>query len=151
MAAAFVDGMPQSCSTTDDGSGYAVRHDPWAYFTNELTSVRGMTSLSTGLPGVIAQGSLPTVRMVIPNLCNDAHNCPLNTADAWFKGWMTQIFDGSDWRSGHLAVVLTADEDDRSSDNTVLTVVIHPNQKANVVTAPLTHYSLTRLFEEVAG
>jgi acid phosphatase len=33
----------------------------------------------------------------------------------------------------------------------VLTVVIHPSQKGNVVTSPLTHYSLTRLYEEVAG
>ena len=64
---------------------------------------------------------------------------------------MTKIFDGPDWRSGHLAVVLTADEDDRSAGNNVLTVVIHPSQKRNVVTSPLTHYSLTRLYEEVAG
>jgi acid phosphatase len=64
---------------------------------------------------------------------------------------MTKIFDGPDWRSGHLAVVLTADEDDSSAGNNVLTVVIHPSQKGNVVTSPLTHYSLTRLYEEVAG
>ena len=48
-------------------------------------------------------------------------------------------------------VVLTADEDDVSAGNTVLTVVIHPSQKANVVTSALTHYSLTRPYEEVAG
>lgn len=48
-------------------------------------------------------------------------------------------------------VVLTADEDDRSACNTVLTVVIHPSQKAHVVTSAQTHYSLTRLYEEVAG
>jgi acid phosphatase len=48
-------------------------------------------------------------------------------------------------------VVLTADEDDRSAGNTVLTVVIHPSQRSHVVTTGLTHYSLTRLYEEVAG
>src|ERR1019366_10442785 len=60
-------------------------------------------------------------------------------------------FVAPDWKSGHLAVVLTADEDDQSAGNTVLTVVIHPSQKAHVVTTALTHYSLTRLYEEVAG
>jgi len=30
-------------------------------------------------------------------------------------------------------------------------VVIHPSQQGNVVTTPLTHYSLTRLYEDVAG
>jgi phosphatidylinositol-3-phosphatase len=150
-AAAFVDGMPQSCSTTDGGSGYAVRHNPWAYFANERAACQRYDVPVDRLQEAIVQGGLPNVGMVIPNVCNDAHDCPLGTADAWFEGWMAKIFDGPDWRSGHLAVVLTADEDDKSSDNTVLTVVIHPSQKANVVTSPLTHYSLTRLFEEVAG
>jgi acid phosphatase len=32
----------------------------------------------------------------------------------------------------------------------VLTVVIHPSQRHHVVTAPLDHYSLTKLYEQVA-
>jgi len=74
----------------------------------------------------------------------------LGTADTWFKGWMIKIFNGPDWRSGRLAIVLTADENDGSAGNNVLTVVIHQSQNRNVVTSPLTHYSLTRLYEEVA-
>ena len=35
--------------------------------------------------------------------------------------------------------------------NTVLTVVVHPSQVANVVTSSLDHYSLTRLYADVAG
>jgi phosphatidylinositol-3-phosphatase len=87
---------------------------------------------------------------VVPNLCNDAHDCSLSVADAWFQAQMKLIFAGPDWRSGHLAVVLTADEDDHSQGNKVLTVVIHPSQHGKVVTSPLTHYSLTRLYEDVA-
>ena len=64
---------------------------------------------------------------------------------------MQKIFAGPDWQSGHLAVVLTADEDDKSQGNTVLTVVIHPSQSGHVVNTPLTHYSLARLYDEVLG
>jgi acid phosphatase len=64
---------------------------------------------------------------------------------------MTKVFAGPDWRSGRLAVVLTADEDDHTQGNTVLTVDIHPSLDPGVVTTRLTHYSLTRLYEEVAG
>ncbi|MHB8187295.1 MAG: alkaline phosphatase family protein [Dermatophilaceae bacterium] len=149
--AVYADGMPKSCATSDGGSGYAVRHNPWAYFTNERDICQRYDVPVDRLLTAISDGALPNVGMVIPNVCNDAHDCPLGTADTWFKGWMTKLFDGPDWRSGHLAVVLTADEDDKSAGNQVLTVVIHPSQKANVVTAPLTHYSLTRLYEEVAG
>jgi acid phosphatase len=150
-AAVYVDGMPKNCATSDGGSDYAVKHNPWAYFINERNDCRRYDVPSDRLRGAIIDGALPNVGMVIPNLCNDAHDCALGTADTWFKGWMTKLFDGPDWKSGHLAVVLTADEDDKSEGNKVLTVVIHPSQKANVVTLPLTHYSLTRLYEEVAG
>ncbi|MBC7594449.1 MAG: hypothetical protein H7288_11000 [Kineosporiaceae bacterium] len=47
--------------------------------------------------------------------------------------------------------MLTADEDDRRAANKVLTIVVHPSLHSKVVTTPLTHYSLSRLFEEVAG
>jgi acid phosphatase len=150
-AAVYVDGMPQSCAITDSGSAYAVKHNPWAYFTSERDICQRYDVPLARLTGAIASGTLPNVGMVIPSLCNDAHDCPLSAADGWFKSWMTKIFEGPDWTAGHLAVVLTADEDDKSSDNRVLTVVIHPSQKANVVAAPLTHYSLTRFLEEVTG
>ena len=155
-AAVYADGMPQNCATSDgpagaSGSAYAVKHNPWAYFVNERGTCQKYDVPVDQLGTAISNGRLPTVGMVIPNLCHDAHDCSLGTADAWFEGWMTRVFRGPDWRSGHLAVVLTADEDDRSAGNTVLTVVIHPSQKARVISSPLTHYSLTRLFEEVAG
>ncbi len=150
-AMVYAEGMPGNCAITSGGVRYAVKHNPWAYFTAERGSCRKYDVSTDQLNAAIVNGKLPNVGMVIPNLCNDAHDCPLDTADTWFRNWMTTIFAGPDWKSGHLAVVLTADEADNSAQNTVLTVVIHPSQKANVVISPLTHYSLTRLCEEVAG
>ena len=150
-AMVYAEGMPKNCATTSGGSDYAVKHNPWAYFTAERGDCQKFDVPLDQLNKAITNGELPNVGMVVPNLCHDAHDCPLRTADTWFRGWMTKIFAGSDWKSGHLAVVLTADEDDNSAGNTVLTVVIHPSQVANVVPSPITHYSLTRLYEEVAG
>lgn len=61
---------------------------------------------------------------------------------------------GSSWpergfTSGHLAI--TANEDDGSQDNTILTALIHPSQRSHVVTTPLNHYGLTRLFDQILG
>ena len=150
-AAVYADGMAANCATSDGGTDYAVKHNPWAYFTGERAACARYDVPVGRLGPAIASGSLPNVGMVVPNLCNDAHDCALATADTWFKGWMTKVFAGPDWKSGHLGVVLTADEDDQSGPNAVLTVVIHPSQKAHVVTTALTHYSLTRLYEEVAA
>jgi hypothetical protein len=150
-AATYADGMPINCATTDGGFDYAVKHNPWVYYTTERPGCQKYDVPVTKFAAAISSGRLPNAGMVIPNLCNDAHNCVLGTADNWFKEWMGAIFAGPDWKSGHLAVVLTADEDDKSEDNTVLTVVIHPSQMAHVVATPLTHYSLSGLFADVLG
>jgi acid phosphatase len=103
------------------------------------------------IDGDIVDGDLPDIGMVIPDVCHDAHDCPLRQADAWFADELQKIVDGPDWRSGQLAVVLTADEDDGGDDNRVLTVVIHPSQQGHVTSEPLTHYSLHQLFLDVLG
>jgi Phosphoesterase family len=150
-ARTYAESMPANCTLTPSGQ-YAVKHNPWAYFawSGERADCRKFDLPETRLAGDITNGRLPTVGMVVPNLCHDAHNCSLATADAWFKSRMQRIFAGPDWKAGRLAVVLTADEDDSASGNQVLTVVIHPSQHGHVVTTPLTHYSMTRLYNDVA-
>ena len=149
-AGVYDEGMTGRCEATDDGR-YAVRHNPWTYFTDERAACRAHDRPYSTLAEDIAGGRLPDAGMAVPDTCNDAHDCPLADADAWFRALMDEVFAGPDWASGHLAVVLTADEDDHNQDNRVLTVVIHPSQSHDVVDRPLTHYSLTRLYEDVLG
>ena len=149
-AKVYADGMASNCATSG-GTGYAVRHNPWTYFVKERALCNQFDVPVTKLAGDISAGTLPHAGMVIPNVDHDAHDGSLAAADAWFKGYMTKIFAGPDWKSGHLAVVLTADEDDKNSGNIVLTSVIHPSQKAKVVNTLLTHHSLTRLYEDVVS
>jgi len=151
-AKVYAESMGKNCQADASGS-YAVKHNPWAYFTSpaEAAACAKNDVPVTQLSADVAAGHLPTVGMVVPNRCNDAHDCSLGTADTWLQQRLEEIYAGPDWKSGHLAVVVTADEDDRNSGNTVLTVVIHPSQDHNVVSRSLTHYSLTRLYEDVAG
>jgi acid phosphatase len=148
-AALYAEGMDVPCVLRDIGS-YVVRHNPWAYFVRERELCRDHEFPMQQFTSDVADGALPRVGMVIPNLDHDAHDGSLADADAWFESVMTQVFAGPDWLSGHLAVILTADEDDRVHGNRVLTVVIHPSQQHRVVTQRLDHYSLTRLYEDVA-
>jgi hypothetical protein len=148
-AAVFAQSMPGRC-VTGDSAAYAVRHNPWTYFVDERRQCRAHDLPYARFAKATADGTLPRAGMLIPDLDHDAHNGTLATADAWFRDVMTAVFAGPDWRSGHLAVVLTADEDDRHHGNRVLTVLIHPSQRGNVVTTPLDHYSLTRLYAEVS-
>ena len=148
-AALYAEGMDVPCAARDTGS-YVVRHNPWAYFVRERELCRDHEFSMPRLTSDIAEGVLPRVGMVIPDLVHDVHDGSLADADAWFESVMIQVFAGPDWLSGHLAVILAADEDDRDHGNRVLTVVIHPSQQHRVVTQRLDHYSLTRLYEEAA-
>jgi acid phosphatase len=111
-----------------------------------------MGSPSTGaLATDIAAGRLPTIGWAIPDLSHDAHNGTLGQADTWLAGWFPSIVASPDFRAGRLAVVITADEDDNHSGNNVLTVVAAAGLTDKVVTAALTHYSLTGLYDDVIG
>ena len=149
-AALYVDAMSRSCASTPSGR-YAVKHNPWPYFVDERAQCRRHDVPLAALGPDIAGGTLPHAGMVVPDLCHDAHDCGLAVADRWFAQWMGRIQEGPDWRSGRLLVVLTADEDDRSAGNRVLTVLVHPSLHHVEVSTRLDHYSLARLYAEVTG
>ncbi|MGZ4687667.1 alkaline phosphatase family protein [Oryzihumus sp.] len=150
-AKVYADGMPSPCATADGGNHYAVKHNPWAYFVDERAACVKHDVPATRLAADAAAGRLPNVGLLVPNLCHDAHDCSLASADAWFVSTMKRVFAGPDWRSGRLAVVLTADEDDSNQNNTVLTAVLHRSQHHHVVHTRLDHYSLLRMLEGVVG
>jgi phospholipase C len=148
-AKVYAESMPSNCNQTN-ASPYAVRHNPWAYFTVMRTAC-GQYDASTSTLLVDAKNNvLPNAGMVIPNLNDDAHNGTLAGADSWLKQRIPTILASSDFTSGRLAVVITADEGDGTS-NTVLTVVLDANLSAKIVTTGLSHYSLTEFYAQTIG
>lgn len=153
----YAEAMPQACASTSDGR-YAVKHNPWAYFSSSASrsncqqfDVPAGTPDQGALHDDVLAGVLPTIGLLIPDLCNDGHDCSLPVADDWLHQWLPFVMQGPDYRAGRLAVVVTFDEDDRTADNVVLTTVIAPTVSHAVVSVPLTHYSLSRCLAEVAG
>ncbi len=146
----YADAMTSNCQLVPSYP-YAVKHNPWAYFVRGRAQCRTNDVPLADLSHDIEAGTLPNAGMIIPDLVHDAHDSDLGTSDAWIKTQVELIQAGPDWQSGHLAIVITADEDDRSSGNRVLTVVASRDQDQRVVTKALTHYSLTRLYESVLG
>lgn len=146
----YADAMVTPCQQANGGT-YAVKHNPWAYFVDERDLCDEYDVPLDALGADIDQGSLPSVGMVVPDLCNDAHDCPLAQADSWLADQIDHVLHGPDWASGRLAIVVTADEDDQTQDNQILTVVANPAVTHAVATDPLTHYSLARSLADVAG
>ena len=156
-AKTYAEAMPEPCSLEAAGR-YAVKHNPWAYFSSSPSrgncarfDVPAGDPENGALRDDVDAGALPTVGLLVPDMCNDGHDCPLSTADDWLRRWLPVIMAGPDYLAGDLVVVVTFDEDDRTADNAVLTTVIAPTVSNVVAEEPLTHYSLSRYLAELGG
>jgi acid phosphatase len=155
-AKSYAESMTSNCQLTTSGN-YAVKHNPWAYFTDSAersACQKNDVPLGTTAAGNLAtdakNGTLPNVGMIIPNLCNDAHNCALSTADNWLKSWMPVLMNGPDYKAGHLAVIVTFDEGG-GSNQVVAFAAVSPALKQFSTATAYTHYGLSRALSEVSG
>jgi acid phosphatase len=156
-AKTYAEAMSDNCQTSADGR-YAVKHNPWPYFADaEERSACQRFDVPSGTPengalhdDVIA-GELPTFSMLIPDLCHDAHDCSLQTADGWLQSWLTDLMAGPDFAAGKLLVVVTFDEDDHDAGNHILTVFMHPALKHAVIQQRFDQYAVSGLVSRLVG
>jgi phosphatidylinositol-3-phosphatase len=154
-ARTYAEGMKANCQSQNTGR-YAVRHNPWTYFPRERAVCRrddvpSGTPARGALHNDIAAGRLPNVGLLVPDVCNDAHDCSLGRADRWLRSWLRAVQAGPDWRAGRLALVVTFDEDDHSAGNHVATVVMHPSLHGVRVSRRMDHRDLSASASRLAG
>jgi hypothetical protein len=126
-------------------SGYVRRHNPWVDFSNLSPS----TNLPyTSFPTDFTQ--LPTLSFVIPNLCNDMHDCSVSIGDSWLSSHINNYVN---WAKTHNSLlILTWDEDDdTTSGNRILTLFAGANIKPGAYAESINHYSVLRTLENMYG
>ena len=101
----YVEGATTPCSA----SGNAAKHIPALYLWGAddrahcAEQVRPLTDLHVD--------ALPNFAFVTPTLCNDGHDCPNATVDAWAHDHIQPVIDSAAYRAGHVAVFVWYDED----------------------------------------
>jgi phosphatidylinositol-3-phosphatase len=104
---AYEESLPYAGYIQPDVGLYARRHCPLSYFsdvinsTNERSNLVPFTEFATDL----AAGRLPQYSFITPNLCNDAHNCSLATADGWLKKHIAPLIASSTFKDGGLLII----------------------------------------------
>ena len=153
-AGTYAQSMPRNCYASDyppHHPKYAVRHNPWVYFPAERAECQRHDQPLPAFAGDARANALPNLGFLIPDLEHDAHDGTLPSADAFLRGTLEPALQSRDFKTGRLVIIVTADEDDKSSDNAVLTSLLTPALSHKVTDAPLTHYSLTRYLCQVLG
>ena len=150
----YAESMPRPCDTVTSGL-YAARHNPAVYYVRIrracATDDVAMGSISGGaLHKALYSDALANFVFVTPNICDDAHSCPVQTGDRWLSAFCSMVFASATYRRGHLVVFVTWDEG--NSDNRVPTIVAAPSVPSGTTSAiSFNHYSLLKTTEALLG
>jgi phosphatidylinositol-3-phosphatase len=141
----YSEDLPEPGFTGCRSGSYAQKHAVWAAFTNLPP---GSHRPWTAWPSTYDQ--LPTVAAVIPNLCNDMHDCDVATGDRWLR---ENLSDYLTWARGHNSLLLvTFDESDSSrGSNRIVTLLDGTRLRPGRVAEPIDHYRLLRTIEAMYG
>lgn len=160
---AYQEDMPEPCFVGDTAR-YVQKHDPFIYFDsirlNPARCNRSVVPL-TSLQSDIHAGTLPNFIFITPNECNDAHSCPLTTADQWLGSTLTQLTPALDKLGPNYLIVLTWDEGQGkhsccglppSAGGRIAVVLMSALVKNNFQDdTPYTHYSLLKTISSAWG
>ena len=141
----YAEGLPAVGATDCTTGEYARKHVPWADFSNVPASVS--KPFSSWPAGDYAR--LPAVSFVIPNLCDDMHDCPVSAGDAWLRAHL----DGyASWAMTHDSLlIVTWDEDDGSGPNQIPTIFTGQPVRPGHYSMQINHYSVLRTIEDAFG
>ncbi len=102
----------------------------------------------------LASGALPDYANIVPNLCHDAHDCSLDTADTWLRNNIAPLLASAVFQRDGL-LIITFDES--GSDNThgggrIAWILVGPKTKATYQsTMVYQHEGTLRLTLEALG
>ena len=158
----YAESMPTNCSQSNSPDGlYFPKHNPFVYF-GAITGNKGTGSTSSYCDSHVVStdqlyldlqaGKLPSFSFVTPNICDDAHSCPLSQGDQWLSTLVPKIINSSSFATTALFIVY----DEGSSNDTtggggqVPAILVSPFAKTGYVSrGEYSHYSLLATVEAI--
>jgi hypothetical protein len=139
-ARTFVEGARKGC----DGATHPANVAALYYFGGDDHSfcakeVRPLTEMNVD--------ALPTFAMIVPNRCDNGHDCRDGVVDKWLRRELRKIMTGADYRAGTTAIFVIYDED-RPLPNLVIAPTAHRGLVTNTVAS---HRDALRTFEDLLG
>jgi acid phosphatase len=107
----YAEDLPSVGYTGGDVGGYARRHNVFAL----LSDVVGSPAQSANLVPFsqfaidLAANTVPNYAYIVPNLCNDGHDCPSSVVDGWLRANVGPLIATSQFQRDGL-LIITYDE-----------------------------------------
>jgi acid phosphatase len=163
----YAESLPSPAYVAGSVVPYAQDHNPFAYFSNVLTSSTQMANLVpfTQLATDLQNNSLPDYALIVPNLANDGHDCPneaatctdtqkLTNVDQWIQTNLSALLQSSAFQSS--ALIYTWDESDigdmTNGGGHVATILISPKVRSGYQSTTMyQHQSTLKLTMQLLG
>lgn len=147
----YAEDLPYPGFTGGSAGRYAKKHDPFLYFRDVVDSRarRNRVVPFTQLGRDLARHRLPDFSLVIPNLCNDMHDCSVATGDAWLKAHIVPLLRSPELRGGVVFVVFDEGTSGTGGGGRIEALVLGPTvRRGSRFTKPTNHYGLLRTIED---
>jgi hypothetical protein len=154
----FAQNVPDGCFTGVEASGgpdgtgaYSRKHEPAISFTDISSNPSRCANI---IDFSHFDPAAANFELIIPNRCNDMHDCSVDVGDRFLAGFVPRILDSPGFPHGG-ALFITFDEgteDSNGGEQQVATIVagsgVPAGFRSNV---QHTHYSLLRTIEDTFG
>ena len=142
---AYMDGLT-SAGCLNSPLPYDPGHNPFAFYGGGCPS--NVVPIADLAPDLAS--STPRFVWIGPDRCHDTHDCSVTAGDSWLGGVVALITSSAAWKSDGV-LFITWDEDDGSTANNVLALVIASGVGHKASTRAYTHYSLLATVEDLLG
>ncbi len=152
----YAEGLPRVGYAGPDVGRYARKHNTFALLSdvvNDTAQVNNLVPFSQ-FSSDLANHTLPDYSFMVPNQCDDAHDCPLGTADAWLQTNIDPLIKSTTFQSDGLLIILFDESgwDSGHGGGRVVWVVVSPKAKRGYQSTTLyQHQSTLRLSLKALG
>jgi hypothetical protein len=163
----YAESLPTIGYLGGDSGAYLKQHNPFAYFSDVISdsTQAGNIVPFSQLATDIANGSVPDYAFLIPNVNDDAHDCPagmstctdaqkLAVADQWLRSNIDPVIKSAIFQNSLMVIVF--DEGDLADvanfGGHVAAIIVSPKSKAGYQSTTLyQHQSVLRLSLKALG
>ncbi|PYP15632.1 MAG: hypothetical protein DMD54_11640 [Gemmatimonadetes bacterium] len=153
----YAESIPNACFLGGDTGNYARKHNVFALLsdvandpTGQACNIVPFTQFATDL----ASGTLPAFSNIVPDLCNDAHDCSLTTADTWLRTNIGPLLANATFQQDGLLIIVFDESggDNANGGGRIVWVAVSSKSKPGYQSTTLyQHPSTLRLILKALG
>jgi acid phosphatase len=152
----YADSLPSVGYTGGNVGKYVRRHNPLSYLsdvTDDPVQKQRLVPF-TQFAADLAGDTLPNYSFIVPNLCHDAHDCGLDSADVWLRANVRPLIQSARFQQDGLLIIVF---DESANDNAggggqIVCVLVGSKIKPGYKSvAVYQHQSVLRLMAKALG